>query len=144
MSLVALFVSVDDFCIAYDNYIQSSQLGEQTRQRPGPKPRLSLSEIMTIIIHFHQSGYREFKTYYNNEVCQHLHAEFPNLVSYNRFVELIPTAFVYLCLYLQSRFGQPTGIAFIDSTRLPVCHNKRTQQHKVFADVAALGKSSMG
>ncbi len=144
MSLLALFISVDDFCIAYQQYVQSLQLESQTGQRPGPKARLSLSEVMTIIIHFHQSGYREFKHYYQKEVLKHLRSEFPHLVSYNRFVELMPEALIPLCLYLQSQFGQATGIAFIDSTRLVVSHNKRTQRHKVFADVAAVGKSSMG
>jgi transposase len=144
VSLLALFVSVDDFCVAYQNYVHSLQLEGQIGQRPGPKPRLSLSEVMTIIIHFHQSGYREFKHFYQKEVLKHLRSEFPNLVSYNRFVELMPATLIPMCLYLQSQFGQTKGVAFIDSTRLVVCHNKRIKRHKVFADVAARGKSSMG
>lgn len=36
------------------------------------EPRLSVSEMMTIIIHFHQSHYRDFKTYYIEYVCQYL------------------------------------------------------------------------
>lgn len=144
MSLLVLFIAVDDFCKTYQKYVQSLRLEEKVRQRPGPKPRLSLSEVMTIIIYFHQSGYREFKAYYNNEVLKHLRPEFPDLVSYNRFVELMPETLYPLCLYLQSQFGHPTGIAFVDSTRLPVCHNKRINRHKVFAAVATRGKSSMG
>ena len=144
MSLLALFVSVDDFCKAYERYVQSLQLEEKARRRPGPKPRLSLSEVMTILIYFHQSGYREFKKYYNKEVLMHMRPEFPGLVSYNRFIELMPETLIPLCLYLRSRFGQSTGIAFVDSTRLPVCHNKRIDRHKVFAEIAARGKSSMG
>lgn len=144
MSLLALFVSVDDFCMVYQEYVQSVQLESQTGQRPGPKPRLSLSEVMSIIIHFHQSGYREFKDYYQKEVIKHLRSEFPRLVSYNRFVELMPEALIPLCLYLQSLFGPVTGVSFLDSTRLVVCHNKRIGRHKVFADVAARGMSSMG
>ena len=144
MSLLVLFVSVDDFCKAYQEYVQSLQLEKMARRRPGPKPRLSLSEVMTILIYFHQSGYREFKKYYNQEVLKHLRPEFPGLVSYNRFIEIKPEALFPLCLYLRSRFGQVTGIAFVDSTRLPVCHNKRIDRHKVFAEIAARGKSSMG
>lgn len=144
MSLLALFISVDDFCKTYERYVQSLQLEKMARRRPGPKPRLSLSEVMTIIIYFHQSGYREFKKYYKQEVLKHMRPEFPDLVSYNRFIELMPETLFPLCLYLRSRFGQSTGIAFVDSTRLPVCHNKRINRHKVFAEVAARGKSSMG
>jgi len=40
---------------------------------------------MTIIIAFHQSGYRTFKHYYLQQVSRYLRAEFPDLVSYNRF-----------------------------------------------------------
>jgi len=83
-----------------------------------------LSEVITIIIYFHQSGYREFKKYYRQEVLKHMRAEFPGLVSYNRFIELMPEILFPLCLYLRSRFGQATGIAFVDSTRLSVCHNE--------------------
>ena len=35
-------------------------------------------------------------------------------------------------------------IEFIDSTRIPVCHNKRTNLHKLFSGIAKIGKSTMG
>lgn len=99
---------------------------------------------MCIIIHFHQSRYRNFKTYYLKHVCEHLRGEFPNLVSYERFVILMPKAFGPLCAYLKSQFGRCTGVSFIDSTSLPVCDNHRIHMHKVFRGVAARGKGSMG
>ena len=73
-----------------------------------------------------------------------MRAEFSLLLSYTRFVELIPSALPALCLYLRERFGNTRGVAFIDSTPLPVCHNKRNGRNRVFADVAKRGKSSMG
>jgi hypothetical protein len=98
---------------------------------------------MTIIVWFQQSGYRTFKDFYCKEVCQHLRDEFPNLVSYNRFVELMPSALIRLCFYLHTGKGQSVGIAFIDSLPLAVCHNRRIPSHKVFAHVAERGKSSV-
>ena len=74
----------------------------------------------------------------------HMRSEFPALVSYTRFVELIPSALPAMCLYLRVRFGQRTGVAFIDSTPLSVCRNNRIGRHRVFAEVATRGKSSMG
>ena len=71
MSLLPLFVDVDDFCMAYQAYVASLQLEAEQKQRPGPKPNLSLSEVMTIIIHFQQSGYRHFKGYYLNKMLKH-------------------------------------------------------------------------
>ena len=141
MSIVELFCDVDDFCQSWASYGLPLQLGQPKR---GPKPTLVLSEIMTILIHFHQSHYRDFKAYYLEHVLKHLRAEFPGLVSYTRFVELMPTALLPLCLYLVSRFAISRGLAFIDSTALPVCHNKRISRHKVFEGLADRGKSSMG
>lgn len=141
MSLLELFCAVDDFCIWLGKQALDKQLGSRKR---GPQARLSLSEIMTILIHFHQSHYRDFKAYYTEYVQKQLRAEFPGLVSYTRFVELTPTALLPLSYYLASRLGRTHGIAFIDSTPLPICHNKRISRHKVFAGLAERGKSSMG
>jgi len=142
MSLLNLFCDVDDFCKTISIWPESHRLGRPNK--PGPKPNLSVSEVMTIIINFHRSRFRDFKTYYTTYVMKHLRSEFPDLVSYNRFVELKPQALLPLCLYLRSRMGVVTGISFIDATSLPVCHNRRIARHKVFADLAARGKTSMG
>jgi len=142
MSLLNLFVDVDDFCQALTAHWPQPLLGRANR--PGPKPSLAASEVMTIIIFFHVSRHRDFKTYYTQYVQRHLRSEFPNLVSYNRFVELMPLAFWPLCVYLRSRLGPVTGIAFIDATAIPVCHNRRIGRHKVFDGLAARGKSSVG
>lgn len=99
---------------------------------------------MTILILFHQSHCRDFKAFYRHHVCVRLCTEFPNLVSYTRFVEFIPSALLPLYAYLRHCMGAWTGISFVDSTDLTVCHNKRISQHKVFAHVAARGKTSTG
>jgi hypothetical protein len=145
MSILDLFCDVDDFCLefAQSGQHRPRQLAPSGAKR-GPKPTLVLSEIMTIIIHFHQSHYRDFKAYYTQQVVVHLRSEFPNLVSYPRFVELMPAALLPLCVYLKLRLATSRGLGFIDSTPLPVCHNKRITRHKVFAGLAARGKTSMG
>jgi hypothetical protein len=143
MSLLELFCAVDDFCLAFVPQWRQTLLGSGVRRRQR-ETKLSLSERMTIIIHFHQSGYRTFKDYYVRHVCEHLRGEFPALVSYARFVELMPQTLVPLMVYLQHCFGACTGIAFVDATALAVCRNQRIHQHKVFADIAARGKTSMG
>jgi Transposase DDE domain len=142
MTTLPLFCDVDDFCTAFAPVWQQVLLTAQPKQR-NRKFGLCLSEVMTIIIQFHLSGYRTFKDYYTKEVLVHQRGEFPGLVSYNRFVELLPAAFVPLCVYLHTRFGECSGISFIDSTKLAVCHNRRIWGHKVFADLAQRGKSSV-
>src|SRR5437868_150189 len=107
------------------------------------QPRSRLPEVMTIIVLFHSSGYRNFKTFYTAHVLKHLLWAFPRLPSYNRFVELMPSALVPLCGYLQTRKGRCSGISFVDSTSLKVCHNRRIHSHKVFSGCAKRGKSSV-
>ena len=142
MSILKLFCHVDDFYQLLVTRENSRLLG--VARKRGPAPRLNLSEVITILIHFHQSHYRDFKAYYTQHVCKHMRSEFPALVSCTRFVELIPSALPAMCLYLRVRFGQRTGVAFIDSTPLSVCRNNRIGRHRVFAEVATRGKSSMG
>ena len=50
--------------------------------------RVSKAEIMVIMILFHSSGYRCLKHFYLEKVCKHMRHLFPEVVSYNRFVEL--------------------------------------------------------
>lgn len=143
MSLLEIFCDVDDFMLIFDDWLKKHALTQAPSPR-GRKTTLSMSEVMTIIIWFHQSHYRDFKAFYQKYVCQHLRAEFPNLVSYNRFVELMPGTLLPLCVYMYLQRGQVTGIAFVDSTPISVCHNKRIRRHRTFNGLARRGKSTMG
>ena len=141
-SLEELFYRVDDFCQRFEPCWKQQLLRHQlqTRQR---SRQLCLSEIMTILIAFDQQGYRTFKDYYLKHVCCHWKAAFPGLVSYQRFVSWMPSVVLPLCAYLRSCFGACSGISFIDSTSLKVCHNRRIKQHRVFQNLATCGKTSV-
>lgn len=141
-SLEDLFCSVDDFCQQFEPLWQQQLLSHGLARRNRSRS-LCLSEIMTILIGFHQSAYRNFKAYYIEKVQLQWQSAFPGLVSYNRFVEWIPSSLLPLCAYLRSGFGPCTGISFLDATCLKVCHNRRIQQHKVFKNLAARGKTSV-
>jgi transposase len=142
LSLEALFCSVDDFCQTFEPRWEQQLLGAGLQHRNRPRS-LSLSEIMTILIGFHQSCYRNFKTYYHQKVQTEWVRDFPGLVSDQRFIEWVPSTLVPMCAYLRSCFGVCSGISFMDSTSLKVCHNRRIPQHKVFKDLAARGKTSV-
>ena len=141
--LIAMFCDIDDFCKRFEPFYMQRLLHSGHRQRLR-QSQLSLSEIMTIMVYFHASHYRDFKHYYTEYVEGHLRPYFPALVSYSRFVNLMPRALVPLCNYLHTRKGRCTGITFVDSTPLAVCHNKRIGRHKVFKEWATRGKGSMG
>lgn len=143
MSLLELFCAVDDFMQSFDPVWVGQQVASGLRQRRR-SGQLKMSEIMTIMIYFHQSHYRDFKHYYTEQVQGQLWREFPHLVSYSRFVQLMPQAVIPLAAYLQSRCQPTRGIAFVDSTALAVCDNRRIGRHRVFAGLAQRGKTSMG
>jgi hypothetical protein len=115
--------------------------GEARRIKP---LSLSVSEILTILIHFHQNNHRTFKGYYTDYVGVYLRSDFPGLVSYSRFVELMSSVTVPLHALLVHLLGLPTLANFIDSTTVVVCDNHCIQRNKVFRGIAASGKSSMG
>ncbi|MEN9521064.1 MAG: hypothetical protein RLZZ381_3652 [Cyanobacteriota bacterium] len=142
MILEELFCHVDDFCQTFEPLWKQQLIGNGLKQRNRQRS-LCLSEVMTILISFHQSCYRNFKSYYVKKVQMEWGKDFPGLVSYQRFVEWTPSTLIPLCAYLRSCFGQCTGISFMDSTCLKVCHNRRISQHRVFKNLAARGKTSV-
>lgn len=143
MSLTQLFCDVDDFCKVFVPEWEKTQIenGEKKRRR---KRSISTSEIITLIIYYHQSGYGTFKWFYLRYLPKNLSKSFPGAPSYNRFIELLPEVIVPLTAFMQSRCGKGEGIAFVDSTPLRVCKNLRIPRHKTFKDTAQRGKSSTG
>ena len=141
-----IFVKVDDFCNHFEDEFKKHSLppaiGTKTRNR---KTTLSDSEVITILIAFHGGQFRNFKHFYSHYVSCHLKDCFPNVVSYNRFIELSHRCAVPFMLFLHHCCkGECTGISFIDSTVLRVCHNKRIKRNKVFKGMAKVGKSTIG
>lgn len=140
MLLTTIFYHVDNFC----NDLEKQQLQECTKNKGGRPSFMRLSEVLTIYIFFHHSKIKTFKDYYRIYVMGINRSAFTRIVSYNRFVELIQENIVYLGLFALTLNAHPTGVGFIDSTPIAVCHNKRIHAHKVLKGIAQRGKSSMG
>lgn len=147
MDIVELYVIVDDFCKKfmpkYNKLLRCKGMIRRNRMS-----MLSMSEIILILILFPHSEYKCFKWFYINNIMGQYRSYFKEVPSYNRFVEYMPKGLLvlsrllgYLMYYYKK---QSEGINFIDSTRVPVCHNKRTNSHKVFESFAEIGKSTMG
>ena len=139
--LISIFCFIDDFCAGFEPMF--TQILLPKRRGLTRRTRMQLSELMTIVLIFHLSKMRTFKDFY---ICQSalLRKYFPSLVSYTRFVSLIPRTVFPLFCYLCSLLEQPTGISFIDSTILTVCHVRRASSHKTFKGIAAKSKTSTG
>lgn len=142
-TITLIYVFIDDFMKLYQKYCfrKSIKVANNQRNREGD---LTISEIMTIVICYHFSHFRTFKHYYLYCIGTQYKNLFPDLVSYNRIVRLMPKILLPLSLILHFLRGEETGIYFIDSTKLQICHNKRISSNKVFKGLAAIGRSSYG
>ena len=137
-----LFVFVDDFCKSFEPWYKKQLIAEKQRKRTR-SGQLSLSEVLTILLAYHESGMACFKFFYVNLLRDGRNL-FPHLVTYERFVTLIKRAFPALMALLKSLQGEITEYLFIDSTPMPVCHNMRIHRHRTFKDMAARGRTSTG
>ena len=136
-----IFCLVHEFSLEFEQKVQEVLLGN----KPKRKPKMHMSEVMTIMILFQLSHCRNFKAFYTLYVKKHLRNEFPHTVSYNRFEELQKQMLLPMAVFAKTCCtGECTGISFIDSTPLRVCKNKRIFHHKVFKGIATRGKSTMG
>lgn len=143
--IIEIFCSVDDFCKVFEQEIHKHRICESNTKKRNKPCSLSDSEVITILVYFHLKHYRDLKHFYQEYVQVHLKSDFPHLVSYNRFVELMKKAFIPMVLFLKIKcLGKCTGISIIDSTPLKVCHIKREYSHKTFKELAQKGKSSTG
>jgi hypothetical protein len=145
-NLVEIYYLADEFCKEFDKMLKKYQIDENSGKKRRNKPaKLNNAEVITILILFHLGGFRNLKHFYINYVQKHLQQEFPQTVSYNRFVELQQKALLPMTIFLKTlRMGKITGISFIDSTPIRVCNNKRIYRNKVFKGIAQRGKSTIG
>ena len=142
--ITEIYVRIDDFCKKFDNDLKKYQL-QPVKKLRNRKSIMSNSEIICLLVLFHLGGYKNLKHFYLFYVKQHLYNEFPDTVSYNRFTELSQTVLFPMTLFLKHiSQDKCTGISFVDSTPLRVCHNRRIHSHKVFKQYADRGHCSLG
>lgn len=143
--VIEIFCKIDDMTIIFKDFEAKNCLFNSD-YIPTRKPQLADSEIITILVLYHQSGYKTFKDFYTRFVLRALKSYFPKIVSYDRFLTLMKRVFMtimgiiqFLCLNMSRN-----GLYFVDATKLPVCHNRRIKRNRVFDGIARSGKTSMG
>src|SRR4051812_40833417 len=138
--IVEVFCEVDDFCQAFVPQWEASLLGLGGPAPRGPQPGLSSSEIITLLLVLHSSGFKHLKSFYHGFAEPLLRGYFPGMPCYEHFVTLQKSVFVPLVVFLHPPLGPRTGLYYIDPPPLRVCDNHRLSRHKVFADLARRGK----
>ena len=141
--LTELFVEISEFMKTFKPVFERYLIGER-RQRPFC--RLDICEIMTILTAFQIIGGQNFRQFYKDVILQFHRKEFPELISYQRFVGIAPIAVIPLSVFLKFRIemSEKTGLYVVDSAPLCVCKNIRISRHKVFKELAQRGKTSIG
>lgn len=145
--ITQIFCLADDFCKEYSAEIDSHKKlpADEVKKTRNRKHAMSDSEIITILMLYHFGTFKNFKSFYLFYVGEHLRSEFPKQLSYSRFIAIEHKVFAPMMLFLNIVcFGECTGISFVDSTKISVCHNKRIYRHKTFDGFAKRGKSTMG
>ncbi len=65
-----------------------------------------------------------------------IQSEFPKILSYKRFVEMMPRILYFLTLLFCCTLRKQSKIAYIDSTSLNVCYQKKFYRNKIFKELA--------
>lgn len=144
LSLIQLFCHVNDFVKWFNKTCSQEKIEYKKEKKRNRSYRTSVSEVMTILLLFHQSNYRTFKHFYLRQVKIAWASFFPNLVSYSRFVRLISETFFPMFCFFKEHQGVCQGIGFLDSTVLSSCHIRRASSHRTFKGMAKWGKTSTG
>ena len=143
--LTEIFIECDDFIKGIKEFMDRQSLpcpDEKSRNRAR---QMSESEMMTIVIYYHYSGFKCFKWYYNFVIRKLFKSYFPNAFSYSRFIQLMAEFNLYLAFFMTAcRLSVPTKGNYIDSKKLVVCHNRRIKKHRVHKKFAKRGNSSTG
>ena len=141
--IVEVFCEVDDFCKAFVPQWEASLLGTGGPAPRGPQPGLSTSEIITLLLVFHSSGFKHLKSFDHGFAEPLLRGSFPGLPCYEHFVSLQKSVFVPLVFFLLSHLGTRTGLYYIDSTALAIIiASTGTRSSPVWPNVARWAGSS--
>ena len=110
IDITALYCCLDDFCQVFEAWETHRLIpSPTTRQRSG---KLSRPAMLFIVVLFHLSPYKNFKTFYLYGIGHQHRACFGDRPHYDRFVSLMPRLFVPLMVLLHSLSGEQTGVSF--------------------------------
>lgn len=142
--LLEIYVETDDLLKAFQAWSHTKTLSSFLAAKR--QPHLCASEIATIVVGYHLSGYKCFEYYYRECIRKTYRNCFPQAPSYRRFVcytiRVLPLLF--LLLLFKCSQSVRSGYYFIDSKKLEVCHLRREKQHRVFQGLARKGRGATG
>ena len=117
MDLVAIFYHVDNFSKQFNKWRLVRFLMLPGSEGPNRRKMIE-SEIMSIMIYYAacSDDFKHFKAFYHHKYSE-LKDAFPNLVSYERMIELKESVELQMIVFLMSLFSECTGTSYIDSAK---------------------------
>ena len=146
--LITLYCIIDDFINTLKRTAEGQKMLEAWNPKRGPKPKLTLSEVLTLNIlrfHFHIFDLKAFV-----RLCEFAYKPyFPCLPNYENFLKATNKSFPFTAVLLSyllelNRQMSTGGLYFLDSTPLSVCMNWNINTHQVTKGYASRGKTSKG
>ena len=113
-SITALICCIDDFIKVFEDSERKQLISTGRRRLRSGK--FSLSEMLFIMVLFHVSSFKNFKTFWHFGTNQNYRDCFGDLPSYGRFVTFMPKLMLPLCVLLQCFRSEETGIYFVEAT----------------------------
>lgn len=102
--ITEIYFIIDEFFLKFDKIIQEHSLQDARTKKRNRKFTMSGSEVMTILILFHSASLKNLKSFYTFYVQKHMQKDFPQTVSYNRFVELQRKVCVPLAVFVKMMY----------------------------------------
>ena len=138
MSITALFCCIDDFAKVFEDCERKQLIS--TRRKRLRSGKLSLGEMLFIMVLFHVSPFKNFTTFWHFSINQKYRDCFGDLPSYRRFVTLCPGCWCHYA-YCFSAFAvkKPVSISWIPQSSLSATTSgsNETRFSRVWPSVAA-------
>jgi hypothetical protein len=110
-NITELYSFIDDFCKIYSEYEKQKLLPSLKQRNRGYK--MSLDEQLTVVIMYHSSYAKNFKYFYKTCI-EYIHKDdFPNALSYNRFIALMPRLFMPLNILVHTLLGKTKQVLIL-------------------------------
>jgi len=132
VKVTEIFYLADEFCQEFSKRFEPYLIGN----KPQKAPRMSDSEVITIMMVFILEALRISNTFIFFYLQTHLQGEFPKTVGYNCLVELSHRVCMPMILFLKTCcLGDCTEISFVDLTPVRACKDQRISRNNVFKGI---------
>ncbi len=136
----SLLQDLEKFYDFYEQSMKSQQIASKHTQKRNKTSRMPPHRIITVLLMFHLSGYRDFRSFYEVMIQGYLKNLFPHSLSYSWFIRIKSRYLHAMFCYLTSKMQPSHEISYIDSTCLKACISN---EHHLIKHLKALQRKAI-